>query len=222
MKITAIMTAKKIPTEGVERAWFFQALNSALECMDEVLLQINEIDSVKDIRQNGFTVIDCEEPLTANEGFNFIARHASNEWISPIGIDDYFNPENVHIFKNNVPVAEDIDIVYFPYYVVKPEERNKIGVHFPPGLVNATTLGKYNFISPASFVRKSLWDRLGGYRELPYADYDFWARALKAGAKFGLFLLPLYYQRFYSYSNYQKNKTDESSMMKAITEILKK
>jgi len=48
----------------------------------------------------------------------------------------------------------------------------------------------------SSVVRKSLWSKLGGYDEnLPhgmYDDWDFWARAYKAGAKSSHVPFPLY------------------------------
>lgn len=44
----------------------------------------------------------------------------------------------------------------------------------------------YNVLAaPTAVIRRALWERLGGFREdLPGEDYEFWLRALSAGATF--------------------------------------
>jgi hypothetical protein len=49
---------------------------------------------------------------------------------------------------------------------------------------DADELARQNYIPNVAAIRTELWDSLGGQRSVPEEDWDFWRRAVAAGAHF--------------------------------------
>ncbi len=209
MKISCILKTRGIPFEGTTASkWFWQAVKSA-QCFDEVIIHTDVPEDAKDLEPFATKVIS--QKATVAEGFNAAAALATGDYLTLLCDDDYYNQEHVDIFRKmckNSPALETVPgVVYFPYYIL--DENQIQGVHVPPPIFSPDTLIQYNFISPASFIRRTLWNTLGGYREIPNCDWDLWARAFRAMANYAYVHVPVYYQRFYANSNYQKTKLSD-------------
>lgn len=64
-------------------------------------------------------------------------------------------------------------------------EQPKKPAYTPPPAVTLEAMGRGNHIWQSSVVRKSAWDRVGGYdMGLEYVhDWDFWVRVLQSGGR---------------------------------------
>jgi hypothetical protein len=102
---------------------------------------------------------------------------AGAEWIAQLADDDIFYPHHLATLVEN---ANDADIVY-PYCEVRGRNWN------PNAPFDAERLRRENYIPATTLIRASLCEQLGGWREEAkegFEDWDFWLRALDAGARF--------------------------------------
>ena len=205
MKISCILKTRGIPEDKKKAEWFWQSVKSA-RCFDEVIIHTDTPEDAKALEPFATKVIS--QKASVAEGFNLAAELATGDFLTLLCDDDYYNQEHVDIFrkmvKTNPALGTVPAVVYFPYYIL--DENEIQGVHIPPHQFSADTLVNYNFMSPASFIRRSCWKKLGGYREVPHCDWDLWARAFHIQSTFAYIHVPIYYQRFYPTSNYQKTK----------------
>ena len=133
---------------------------------------------------------------------NQLASSAEADWLARLDDDDLFRPNHLAVLATR---AEDADVVY-SWCEVEPRARDGVvppvpAVLGPAGWIpnqefDAALLRKRNYIPATTLIRKSLWKDIGGWtlpgwgvgdapREPEYAeDWDFWLRALEAGARF--------------------------------------
>lgn len=203
MKISCILKTRGIPEDKKKAEWFWQALKSAL-CFDEVIIHTDDLAGARPLEPFATKIVG--DKATVSGGFNQAASFATGDYLTLLCDDDYYNPEHVGILRKTMlrQNLSKADIINFPWYVL--DEREIQGVHFPNPIVTADNLINYNLISPAAFIRREIWNKLGGYREIPHCDWDLWARAFAEKASFAHTSIPIYYQRFYATSNYQQTK----------------
>lgn len=106
---------------------------------------------------------------------NKLASFAEGEWLLPLGDDDLLDPEYIAFLE---PFTEKADVVY-------PWCRVSGSWWSPNRLYSKGVLKHENFIPATALIRKSLWEKLGGYNiRHKYEDWDFWLRAEAEGARF--------------------------------------
>lgn len=179
-------------TKNTNRELLQQMIHSAVG-FDEIVLHFNE--TMIDFNNPKIKYFDNTSSFTAAEGYNFCVQNAKSEWICCMGNDDHFDIPNLERlllwFKN--AKLDDIDIIQFPMWVGNENvnDWNVWGLE----LASYDELRKRNMITFASFYRKSLWKKIGGYDNLPFNDWKYWLKALKNNAKIYYWPYPIYYQR---------------------------
>lgn len=99
---------------------------------------------------------------------------ASQSWCSCIGVDDCYMPDALELLPTAYRLGADV-------MVWNHRERDSDHVwhcHWSP-----EQLRYANTVQGASPFRKSLWSRIGGFRDLGWCDWAFWLDAAKSGAK---------------------------------------
>lgn len=101
---------------------------------------------------------------------NRLAADAKGEWLLPLADDDLLLPG---CLETLLAGAEGADVVYAPPLVTGNEDRWWF-FQEPPA------------IPSFALIRRSLWERLGGYDEALRREEDrqLWVAALAAGARF--------------------------------------
>lgn len=105
-----------------------------------------------------------------------LAAAAEAEWVALLADDDLFLPHHLATLAAHT----DADIIY-PYCRVVGRDWN------PNAPFDEAQLRAGNFIPSTTLIRRSLADRLGGWRTDAangFEDWDFWLRALDAGGRF--------------------------------------
>jgi glycosyltransferase involved in cell wall biosynthesis len=133
---------------------------------------------------------------------NRLARSADVDWLARLDDDDLLQPNHLEALSTK---AEDADVVY-SWCEVAPRVVNGV-LPAPPAVLGQTRrrptqwfdearLPAGNYIPATTLVRRTLWAELGGWREDGWRfggerddpalteDWDFWLRALDAGARF--------------------------------------
>jgi GT2 family glycosyltransferase len=108
------------------------------------------------------------------DGINRLARASSAAWFAVLADDDLVDATHLETLASRI---DDADIVY-TWCRVTGRNWN------PNALFDAERLRRQNYIPATALIRASLWHRLGGYRNCHGEDWDFWLRALDAGARF--------------------------------------
>lgn len=113
---------------------------------------------------------------------NRLAADAKADWLFLIADDDLLLPD---CLAAHLSVTGGADIVYSPPVVEGEPEGPFHGD--PPG------------IPAVALIRRSLWDELGGYdvEKSQCEDYDFYERALAAGASFHRLRESMWVYRFH-------------------------
>jgi glycosyltransferase involved in cell wall biosynthesis len=111
---------------------------------------------------------------------NELCRAAGGRWIATLEDDDLALPNHLETLLAN---SDGADIVYSWCEVVGRSNFN------PNRGFDPDELRRGNFIPATALIRHGLVDRLGGWRDSAdcpngWEDWDFWLRALDAGARF--------------------------------------
>jgi glycosyltransferase involved in cell wall biosynthesis len=126
---------------------------------------------------------------------------ALGEYVVMMDCDDYFLP---HALEKMEYFIGDNDIVY-GNLIFKDS-----GVRLIPNKnIKLEDFAVNNQLYTASLYRKSMWEFLGGYwvRDEAFPeDWDFWARAMKAGYKFRYIDVDIYVKRDRPESEWNKMK----------------
>lgn len=112
---------------------------------------------------------------------NDIVADVDTPWMFRCDDDDLFDPNHFAVIGENL--SDDADIVWTWPRVDPPGWIGRDSLQF---IGSPEFLREHNFIASAAAIRTDLWDRLGGYRDVPNEDHDFWLRALDVGARFRL------------------------------------
>lgn len=120
-------------------------------------------------------------------------RAAKYEYIMPLDCGDWLYPE---VLEKMVKAIDMFDVVYG-----NMTETNDGLICIPPGIHGVTRIGmmQMNQLWCSSLFRKSIWEKVGGYKtglKTSYEDYTFWNKCLMAGAKFRYINLTVYRHQF--------------------------
>lgn len=131
-------------------------------------------------------------PNSENQGLtaslNRALKLAKGEYIARMDADDVSLP---HRFKRQIQYLEEKEydlIGGYTQFIDENGTRGFLVTSIPKEHWQIEKRVRYNncIPHPAWFGRRTLFEQLNGYREIPHCeDYDFTLRALKAGAKLG-------------------------------------
>jgi GT2 family glycosyltransferase len=120
---------------------------------------------------------------------NQLAAGVDSEWLARLDDDDLLKPDHLEVLAS----AEDGDVIY-SWCDVAPRARDGSSPPVPSVLgpsgwtpnqrFDAAKLKERNYIPATTLIRRSLWSDLGGWSPQFAEDWDFWLRALDAGARF--------------------------------------
>jgi glycosyltransferase involved in cell wall biosynthesis len=177
-----------------EEQWIAEALESVLAqtsppdavividdgSTDDTVAQIERFgDAVRLVRQAN---AGCAAAF--NRGF----AETSANFVALCPADDIWEPQKLEWQREVLAENPDLDVVfgrarYFGESDADYPQPRVAGLQEPSEFWRI--MFEHNVIpDPSAVVRRALHQRLGGYRDLIGEDYEFWLRALAAGARF--------------------------------------
>ena len=131
------------------------------------------------------------------------AKHATGEFILFLDADDYLPPEFVEVAIDWL-LRYHADFVYTDRKVVGVDQFLYTSHTFDPSLLLFS-----NYVGLTSLIRKSVFERVGGFREelnrtKSYEDWDLWLSLVQQGSV-GLYCPQTYY---YHRKLYQGSRND--------------
>ena len=187
MKISLAINSKK-PIKD----WLDDCLMSAV-VFDEIVLYLDGplMENIPEFKVPVSVIHDGQE-RSIIDGFNLAIRVTSGDWVCSFCDDDYFlQPalSNLLIAIKEHEFGNDADIIHFPV---------SVNGQYSWGHRGDFTLHQIlveNLIPHGSFIRRSAFDKLEGYRIDEGADWNLWIRAKKAGLIFKYFPEDVYFFR---------------------------
>lgn len=143
---------------------------------------------------NNCTVIRTPSNLYLAGALNYGIQNARGKYILPLDADNAIERNTLSTLAGELDRTRELDIVYGKVKFLNPDGtpyRSQItdpdGVsRWPPDVFNYTQqLSHRNQIPSTSMYRRTVWERIGGYRKRcrTAEDADFWCRATTYGAR---------------------------------------
>jgi glycosyltransferase involved in cell wall biosynthesis len=115
---------------------------------------------------------------------NLAAEAVETEWVVFLDADDWLDPHYVQHAEAWLAAHEPVDALTTDMTIVREGAARKIFRSRVPA--RWSDLLERNTIVQTSLIRRDLVARVGGYDpSLDFEDWDFWIRALQAGARIG-------------------------------------
>ena len=141
-----------------------------------------------------FTVIHFPENRGIVAALNEGLRHCRNPWIARMDADDIMMPNRLQVQMAAVRDRPEIQLLGCGYRLFRDFETPTPGQRryqdwsnrlLTDEAIKAEIFVEAPICHPTFFVRRTLYQKLGGYRDHPWAeDYDFLLRAAEMGAVF--------------------------------------
>jgi hypothetical protein len=176
------------------RDWLQQALASIPEGLFYELIIVDDgsYPSVPEATLHGK---DEGQGMARNHGI----ERSTGEWIATLDYDDYFEKSGIlHLF-DYCGKHPEADIIHFPLKTFGSETSIR-------GLNPNPTLEDFldqNQIVSGSWHKRSVWEKLNGFRINECEDWDFWLRAKAEGFKFLFFPEIVYLHRVHEVSRWE-------------------
>ncbi len=138
-------------------------------------------------RDSRFRVISQENRGTGG-AYNSGVSDAAGAWIGICSADDILLPQHLKVMARTTDAHPDCDILSCNGYYLRPNGSRVLVYAGDSGRTSRSwsleeVLEKC-FFSVGACYRRVLFDSMGGYSEQVYGeDYDFWLRAMAAGAR---------------------------------------
>jgi GT2 family glycosyltransferase len=121
-----------------------------------------------------------EVALGPAEAANTGMRKAQGNLLVLLDADDRLSARYLELLERSLDVTE-VDFAYAASHLFGAVHRQEPLREFDPG-----ELARENFVNVSAMFRRSLLDRIGGFDPMldsvGYEDWDFWLRAVGAGA----------------------------------------
>lgn len=132
--------------------------------------------------------LTCERDHGIYDAFNRGLALATGEWVAFLNSDDaYAHPRVLEAVLAAAARHPDADVLHGDVDMVDPAGRVTRELRFVPGPEPYAAFGvTLPVFQPAAFVRRRLFERLGGF-DATYrivGDYELFLRAWRAGARF--------------------------------------
>jgi hypothetical protein len=175
-------------------AYIGQAL-SISPIFDEVIVHSNCYNSNIWIPQyKNMTILFDDNPISCPDALNLAIGKTTGDWILPLCDDDFCNIPILDelLIQIRRGLYADKDIVYSPFY--SGNEKDSY-ILWPRTEVTFERLKQQNLLPFTSLYKKSMWEDIKGYKNLPFNDWLFWLEAAKKRKQFVLWDKAYFYFR---------------------------
>jgi hypothetical protein len=187
--ISCLLPSFKYPQYLHDAAW---SVISQVEPVEELIILNNAFDrSMAEIEDllffsNIYVIRTGNINLTMVDKVNMMARMASSDYLFVLCEDDMIDKTFTQKILERIETSEvPVDLVYTDMEIFGMENRIVKPLPWCKESFERTTVP---FIT--SVVSKRIWDRVGGWLEVPFADWDFWWRIFELETYWSIEYIP--------------------------------
>lgn len=122
--------------------------------------------------------------------------YSKSDWICCLDDDDYYDRDVINDLKNFI-TYNNADIIYFQIKVLIENRIEYWGDPYPILLEN---LKNGNCVVNGSLFKRKVYDKINGFRLIPFEDWDFWIRTKQTDFKF-IFYPEIFYTKDFRNDN---------------------
>jgi len=115
------------------------------------------------------------------EAKNTGIRNSTSDWVTILDDDDYYNKNICNSIKQFIMDNKDADIIH---HTIQTKHFNNEIVDYGKKSFTLEELKNENCIPGSSFIKKSIWEKLNGFKNIPWEDWYFWIEAKENGFNF--------------------------------------
>lgn len=104
--------------------------------------------------------------------------------IARLDADDRMMPGTISLLRRYLEAHPQVDVVSGAMHYIRPN-GSRFGTVRPP-VMHASPKHRNHIVHSGCMFRRELWERVGGYPDMKYADWHFWEACEAAGAKFSV------------------------------------
>lgn len=134
------------------------------------------------------------------EARNTGIKKCTSEWVTFLDDDDYYIKNPLENLKNHIIKHPEADVINYKITLKKGEKT----VDWGHAAFTLEDLVNYNRLTGSSLLKKSVWAKLKGYKNIPYEDWEFWVRVKQAKFNF-VFFNDIFYVRDMISDGLEKN-----------------
>lgn len=158
--------------------------------LEVIIVDDNSPDATAEIA-GGYTALDSRVRVVTNEknlylsgALNAGINTARGRYIIPLDADNELASGALPLLADQLDADPGLDIAYGAMELVKPDGSRSVG-SWPGDFDYDSQLRHRNQLPSTSAYRKSIWSKVGGYRQRcrTAEDADFWCRATSFGAR---------------------------------------
>jgi glycosyltransferase involved in cell wall biosynthesis len=124
------------------------------------------------------------------EARNTGIKNSKSEWITFLDDDDYYTKNPLENLKKHITKYPEADVINYKITLKKGEKT----VEWGHETFTLEDLVNYNRLTGSSLLKKSVWAKVKGYKNIPYEDWEFWVRVKRGGFNF-VFFNDIFYVR---------------------------
>ena len=170
-----------LPTYKANMEHLHQALGCS-DLFDEVIVHVNDEVTMKQlvIPKNVDIIYDSNRcPVTT--ALNFMIESIESSYVLAWTDDDIFYRDNLIKVLDYVRNCSKIDVLHYPIKVGTGDKWRTWGIDKE---ITFDKLSKKNMVPFSSIYNKEVWQKVKGYKDVPFSDWLFWLEVAKAGFKF--------------------------------------
>lgn len=193
--ISVVMSTYKERTEYVQQA-IQSILNQTFRDFELIVVldnpeghEIAKIVSEYQAEDHRVVVLRNDKNLGLANSLNKALMHSKGKFVARMDADDVSHPERL---KKQLQYLEENRLDFVGALVRRMDESGRVlennsTCHYSSSVVMRSLRVNDCVPHPTWFLKKEVYDLLGGYREMPRSeDYDFLLRAVKHGVQIGL------------------------------------
>jgi len=129
------------------------------------------------------------------EARNTGVKKCNSEWVTFLDDDDYYIKNPLENLKKHIIKHPEADVVNYKITLKNLNSNLKSKtVDWGHEKFTLEELVNYNRLTGSSLLKKSVWQKVKGYKNIPYEDWEFWVRVKQANFNF-VFYNDIFYVR---------------------------
>lgn len=164
-------------------------LLSCIGSFDEVVIYLDGVSDCPKTSSEHVRIIYDGEERSIKDAFNHVISHTTGDWVCSFCDDDYFLQPNLQNLINQIKDGrfDDADIIHFKVLTASGAWGSQN--------ITLEKLMSSNHLPHGSFIRRNVFEDLGGYRIDACADWNLWLRAKIKNYRFEFYPEPIYFFR---------------------------
>lgn len=136
-------------------------------------------------KNKNFFILNNIKNIGLVKSCNKAIKFSNSEFFVRVDSDDYVSKDFIKLFLNKI--KKKYDFIYSNYKIVRKKNQKKININNFKKLISCSVA-----------IKKSIFEKIGGYKEFMWEEYDLYYRYLALSQKIIKIENSIYFYRFHA------------------------